>query len=140
MKIVTYINTLNTNSYKLFILKPFNINYLYPFNGEDLVMFNGWKGRSMNNLWYSLSNDDDVIIEYYPSHYIVKHNNTTYKLPIPITINDFINDMDRCNVDLYWNKDILTNLQPKDYLSDKEIIRYYEKSLLKIDKSHELNI
>lgn len=140
MKIVTYIKTINSVAYKSLLLKPFNINLLYDFNGDDLTIFDGWKGRCINDSWFSLSNDNDDIIEYYPAYYMVKLNNKSYKLPIPITINDFINDMDRCGIDLYWKESVLLGLQPQDYLSTEQIIKHYKDSLLKIDKSYELNI
>jgi hypothetical protein len=59
-------------------------------------------------------------------------------LSIPTTIDDFINDMNRFGVQLYWTEWIDNNFEPKDYLKSDEIKEYYSNLLLRMGKSHEL--
>jgi hypothetical protein len=61
-----------------------------------------------------------------------------YMLSIPETLDDFINDMNRFRVQLYWTKWIDNNFEPKDYLDKNEIKAYFADLLKKMGKSHEL--
>jgi hypothetical protein len=62
----------------------------------------------------------------------------SYELPIPIDINEFIEDMFRFNIFIYWNSLIEELFEPKDYLKRDEIKKYYVNLLSKMDKSFEL--
>lgn len=58
--------------------------------------------------------------------------------PLPTTLNDFINDMHRLGVDLYWGDWIEREYEPKDFLAQNKIEDYYVDLLNSIDKGHEL--
>ena len=62
----------------------------------------------------------------------------SHTLPLPKDINDFINDMYRFEVQLFWTEFIDENYEPKDYLKKEEIENYYKDLLKKMGKSHEL--
>lgn len=133
--------TLCTDNYKSFICQPFNFNMLYGVDKSQLinVIFQYWRGKNMHN-YYKFTNDDDVILEAYSTYYTIQGKNIDglIKLPIPPTINDFITDMVRYNVHLFWNDWIEMNLEPKDYLRVEDIPTYYTNLLKKMNKSHEL--
>jgi hypothetical protein len=78
--------------------------------------------------WHKFINDDKFILEFYPTYYVLTKdvpNATKYMMAIPKTIDDFINDMQRFGVQLYWTDWIDTNFEPKDYLHIDEIKSYY---------------
>lgn len=142
IKTATFIQTFGTKNFKKFLETPFNINMLYPIdeNNNTKVLFDYWKGKNMIN-WYKFINDDKTVIEFYPTHYVLiknDSNSTKYTLLNPKTINDFINDMDRFDVQLFWTDLIDIILEPKDYLNKEQIKTYYVNLLEKMNKSNEL--
>lgn len=139
IKVEPYINTIGTKNYKAFINQKFNIDQIYPvIDKNHTPFFDGWKGRDMID-WYKFY-DGNVILEFYSTSYILKKNNDSFKLPIPVTINDFINDMMRFNIDIYWRDWIDEKLEPKDYISPGNIKEYWRDLLNKMNKDHELLI
>ena len=115
-KIATYIQTIGSEIFKKFILQPFSINFLYNVTNEEgvNVIFNDWHGKDMGN-WFKLYNEDHVVLEFYAGYYMIKYGvRDIQKLPLPKTINDFINDMDRFKVPLYWNQWIEDKFEPPE--------------------------
>jgi hypothetical protein len=142
IKVVPFIQTTGGEKFKQFLALPFTIDILYPaFNEKSCeTLFEGWHYKNMMN-WHKFTNDDKIILEFYPKHYVIYKNvsNTVkYILSIPITINDFINDMQRFGVQLYWTDWIDKNFEPKEYLHANEIKNYYIDLLGKMGKSNEL--
>ena len=134
--------TKGSEKFKDFLALPFTIDMLYPVFGDKStdMLFDGWRGKNMIN-WYKFTNDNKIILEFYPTYYTVKKNvkdSITYMLSIPENINDFINDMNRFGVQLYWTTWIDQNFEPKEYLHVDEIEQYFIDLLLKMGKSHEL--
>jgi hypothetical protein len=136
IKVAPYIQTLRTEEFKMFLSLPFNFNTLNPQN--ELTLFDCWRSKDMVN-WHKYTNDDKIVLEVYAESYNIIVKSKTYTLPTPITINDFIGDMNRFNIQLYWTNWIDENFEPKDYLCKDEIRMYYFNLLNKLDKSHELN-
>ena len=99
IKIVPYIETVGNEGFRDFLSIPFTVDMLSPAlneNSQD-VLFDGWRGKNMLN-WYKFTNDENVILEFYPEYYIVKKpvgklKHVPYQLPLPLTINDFINEI-----------------------------------------------
>lgn len=142
IKVTPFIYTNKTEKYKKFLNEQFKIDMLYPiFNeGSCKTLFYGWHGKNMLN-WYKFTNDDKIILEFYPTYYTVQKNipnSIKYMLSIPKTINEFINDMHRFGIDLYWGEWIDFDFEPIDYLHLNSIKEYYVNLLGKMDKSHEL--
>ena len=141
IEVVSYIETTGDEKFKNFLFKPFSFNMLdmisVDINIE--VIFDEWKGKNMGN-WYKFKNDDNYILEFYSTEYtiIFPDGREKQSLKIPSTINDFINDMNRFNIALYWSKWIDINFEPKQYLKKSDIRNYYQKLLNKMEKSHEL--
>jgi hypothetical protein len=96
--------------------------------------FDGWIKTA--NLY---KNSDGCILEFYSNHYTIKvGKHIQYELSLPKTISDFINDMHRLNIQLYWTQWIDDNFEPKEYLNVNEIEEYYRNLLGRMGKSHEL--
>jgi len=142
IKVVPYNETKGSEGFKEFLTKPFTLDMLYPvFNDQSCdTVFENWRGKNMIN-WHRFSNDDKIILEFYPTYYTVRKDvkdGITYMLSIPKTINDFINDMIRFGVQLHWTEWIDQNFEPKEYLRVGEIKDYWTDLLAKMGKSHEL--
>jgi len=138
IKVVPFIETICSEEFKTFLYKPFDIKMLYS-NGDTTTLFTGWRGKNMGN-WHRFMNDDGITLEFYAGDYNVSNSKTTrnYTIPLPITLNDFINDMHKYGVQLYWGDWIDENFEPKEYLRVDEIRGYFIDLLKKMDKSHEL--
>jgi hypothetical protein len=141
-----YINTLGSEKYKNFLTVPFTVDMLYPvFEKSCDRIFEGWRGKNMGS-WYKFTNDDKITLEFFVDYYSIgKEANSfkanarvSHKMPFPRNINDFINDMDRFGVKLYWTLWIDQNFEPKEYLETEKIRDYFVDLLSKLDKSQEL--
>lgn len=142
IKVSPFIQTTGSERFKQFLSQPFTIDMLYPvFNDKSTVtLFDGWRGKDMVN-WHKFTNDDKFVLEFYPNHYIIRKdvaNAIKYMLSNPKTINDFINDMDRHGVQIYWTQWIDENFEPKECLDNDDIKAYFVDLLTKMKKSHEL--
>ena len=141
-KVATYIQTIGCEMFKKFISLPFSVNLLYTVTKEEGidVIFDGWHGKNMGS-WFKVYNEENVVLEFYAGYYFIKSvkKNLSEKLPLPRTINDFINDMDRFGVEIFWNQWMEDNFEPKDYLHVDDIPKYFTNLLIKMDKSKELN-
>lgn len=132
---------MGSKKFKEFLTKIFMMDMLYPVIGESSVttLFDGWHGKNMIN-WFKFTNEDGLVLEFYPEGtYIIKSKNgKTYQLKTPKTIDDFINDMIRFNIPIYWNNWIDDNFEPKDYMRFDEIKPYFSDLLTRMGKGHEL--
>lgn len=142
IKVVPFSQTSGSEKFKEFLAQPFTIDMLYPvYNDKSCeLLFEGWKGKDMIN-WHKFTNEDKFVLEFYVGYYIVRKdvaNSVKYMMSIPVTIDDFINDMRRIGVHLYWTDWIDQNYEPKDYLHVDEIKIYFSDLLGKMGKSLEL--
>lgn len=148
IKVVPFIETAGNEKYKEFLAKSFTIDMLYPvFNEKSCeTLFDGWRGKDMLS-WHKFTNEEKYILEFYSGYYIIKKdaqtfkandNSVSYRLPFPKSVNDFINDMQRFCIELYWTVWIDNNFEPKDYLRKDEIESYYSNLLNRMGKFNEL--
>jgi hypothetical protein len=141
INVVPFIKTNCRENYKKFLNQPFSVDVLYPVFNENSVqtLFEGWKGKDMFN-WYRFTNDNKIILEFYPDYYRIQKisGNTIYQLSFPLTLNEFVNDMYRFGIQLFWTDNILSNLEPKDILDQENIDTYYTNLLTAMGKSHEI--
>ena len=138
IKIVQYKDTLCSMKFKKFIDSDFSINLLTQTKYEINVIFVGW---SRNNLieHMAFTNENNDMLTFHTTHYeICRTGQLNHRLPLPQTINDFINDMFRFKVDLYWDDIIDEMFEPKEYLHMNNIHQYYTDLLSKMNKSYEL--
>lgn len=143
IKVLPYIETLGSEKFKEFLLAPFKLNLLVEKIEKNTiinyeVVFDGWYGKSIGD-WFKLRNDDGVVLEFYSTHYDIKIKVVSYRFSLPDTINDFINDMCRLNIDLYWSTWIDEKFEPKEYLNEEGVENYFRGLLGKMDKSHEIS-
>lgn len=138
IKVVPFIETNGCEKFKKFLLQPFKFTMLCQLEETDEPLFTQWRYKSMG-AWYKFTNDDDIVLEFYPTEYnliIPKQGKKT--LPMPRTLDEFILDMKRYNVPLFWDDIIDLMFEPKDYLHKDEISAYFVNLLAKMDKSNEL--
>ena len=136
LNVVPLIKTVGTVKFKELISREFKLEMLYDIN-LDNVLFDDFKYKNMLT-WHKFYNDD-VVLEFYTTEYNIKKNDSYVKSqPIPITLNDFINDMFKYDIKLTWSKWVDMNYEPIDILDKNEIKSYYKEMLKKIEKSFEL--
>jgi hypothetical protein len=130
-KVVPFIETIGNDKFKQFLIQSFSVEMLKE-------IFDGWRGKDMGS-WYKYTNQHGVVLELYPTQYIIVFpKGVKYTQPLPVTLNDFINDMLRFGVELYWGEYMDMNFEPKDYFHKDEIRDYFVDLLTKMGKSHEL--
>lgn len=138
IKAVPYIQTQGREKFKKFIQSPFSFDMLFPVKTKSTQkLFEEWHGKDMMK-WQKFSNDDGVVLEVYVDTYDVKIKTKSHKLTLPNTIDDFINDMTKLDVEINWTSWIDENFEPKEYLHADKIKTYFEDLLGKMGKSHEL--
>lgn len=141
--VVPYRETKGSEGFKEFLATTFTVDMLYPVYGNKSrdTLFDEWRGKDMLNGWSKFTSDNHTL-EFYPTYYTIKKNKPVdsiqYMLSLPTTIDDFINDMNRFGVQLYWTEWIDQNFEPKEYLSVDDIKNYWINLLAKMGKSQEL--
>jgi len=128
-----YLLTRGNTKYKDYVDQLFNHSLLDSYNEG---IFDEWKHKDLMG-WHRYTSDK-VTIEFYPSHYIIKNVDLEYKLPIPRTLDEFIGDMHRLNVKIYWKNTIESLFEPRDFICVDETKDYYQLLLEKMNKSYEL--
>ena len=139
IKAVPFKYTTGSEKFKEFLATPFEFKQLCSPLDDYQQIFDGWKVKDMVN-WTRYTNDDNYVLEVYPTHYIIRQgkNIAGYQMPTPKTIDMFINHMDMFGIQLYYNDIIDELFEPKEYLHKDEIKQYFIDLLGKLDKSHEL--
>jgi hypothetical protein len=144
IRAVPFIFTSGSQTFKDFLSVKFDMDMLYPLHGENSCerLFDGWRGKDMGG-YHKFTNEENIVLEFYPNHYDICKKDSRgivkYKLTfLPENINDFINDMHRYEVDVYWSKWVDENFEPKDFLHKDDIKPYYEELLGKLGKGFEL--
>lgn len=140
IKASPYIQTIGSEKFKEFLIQPFSLDQLHTFDVNQQVLFDGWHSNKLQD-YISCSNQNGVVLEFYPEVYIIQKsfNAPVCQLPLPKTIDDFVNDMARCDIPLYWSKWVDENFEPKDYLPQDGILEYFTNLLKRMHKSHELS-
>ena len=127
--------TRGNDQYKIYVDQDFSHQMLQTINDG---IFDDWKFKDLSG-WFKYSNSDGINLEFYPSHYVIKAKNNEYKLPLPVTINEFIIDMNRLNINIFYTFRIYDIFEPRDILQQSDIKEYYVILLEKMNKSYELN-
>ena len=111
--------TIGNKKFTEFLAKQFVCDMLYPVYGEHSVttIFHGWQGELMHN-WCRFKNDDGDILEFYAEgQYVIKlrkESRDGYQLRTPKTINEFIDDMNRFGIQLFWYDWVAKKFNSKD--------------------------
>lgn len=139
-KATPYIQTIGNDRYKELILQSFDYNQLGIIdNANCQILFDGWKGKNMGN-WMKYTNEDKITLEFYSETYTINKKGKIWTFPLPKTVDDFINDMFRVDVQIYWNAWIDERFEPKDFMRTDEISDYFTKLLIKMGKIEDLGL
>lgn len=96
---------------------------------EAFLLFEGWAGKTRK--WIEMKNDDGDKIEFYAKTY--KINGT--ELPYPQTVDQFITDCKRLNVNLFWHRDLIElGLNPLEILDEQTSKELVNELLTIMDK------
>jgi hypothetical protein len=133
IKAVPFIQTIGTEKFKEFLLQPFKTEQLD--SNTDKELFDGWIYTEEEIYFNKIGR---ITLNFHSTFYLVQLNDANYKLPIPKTIDDFVNDMMRVGVEIYWSDLVDEKFEPKDYLQKDEIRKYFETLLNKMGKFNEL--
>lgn len=138
--IVPYIKTLGTENFRNFLSTSFHYRMLFNVdnNSKYIKIFDKWDIVSSDKKIFKTN--DNIKIQFCDDYYFISVDIKQYTLPIPETINDFINDMFRLNIKIYWSKWVDENFEPKDYLPQYLIKEYYRELLNDMNKGYELNL
>ena len=103
-------------------------------NSKSVIvnLFDGWIKKD-----YNIFEKENIKLKFNKQNECYKINDK-YILPYPETLNDFISDLKRCNIDLYWKSEILKDLLVKDFYAENELKNYYNNLLRNLDKLNEL--
>ncbi len=113
------IGTAGNRKFTEFLAKTFVCDVLYPVYGESSVtkIFQSWQGELMFN-WCRFTNDDGNILEFYAEgQYVIRARNVSkdyYQLKTPRTINEFLEDMKKFGIQLFWSDWVEKKFKPKD--------------------------
>jgi hypothetical protein len=142
IKVTPFIMTIGDEDFKKFLSQVFTLDMLYPIFNEKSVetLFADWRGKDMLS-WHKFTNGDSVVLEFYPDYYFLKKSgkDIAYQLGVPRTLDEFINDMYRYEIELYWTMWVDENFVPMQYLHREQIGTYFADLLKKMDKSQEIN-
>ena len=133
IKAVPFIQTIGTEKFKEFLLQPFKTEQLD--SNTDKELFDGWIYTEEEIYFNKIGR---ITLNFHSTFYLAHLNDANYKLPIPKTIDDFVNDMMRVGVEIYWSDLVDEKFEPKDYLQKDEIRKYFETLLNKMGKFNEL--
>ena len=107
-QVLSDIGTTGNKKFTEFLSKTFVCDMLYPVYEENSVttIFQGWQGELMYN-WSRFSNENGDILEFYAEGvYVIKvrkERNNGYQRRTPITIEEFIDDMNKFGIQIYWS-------------------------------------
>lgn len=91
---------------------------------EKVVLFDGWTCKNMFHYQELRSKNTTITIE--AMDYEVNHYGKKYLFPVlPDTIDDFINDLKRIGVILFWKPENADIYGIDNITSNKKIIDYY---------------
>jgi hypothetical protein len=94
---------------------------------EKYRLFDGWSCKDMYHFQEIYSKTTNTIITFEHTEYEVNHQGRKYLLPLlPETIDDFITDLKRIGVTLFWKQEIADIYGINNITSNKKIIDYYE--------------
>ena len=95
-------------------------------NIENTVLFEDWVCKKRTN-WIDFKNNDNKI-EFYSKTYKING----VELPFPQTIDQFIIDCKRLNVDVFWRKDLVELNININHIVDAVVAKEYINELLVI--------
>jgi hypothetical protein len=93
---------------------------------EINVLFDGWVCKDMFHYQEIVYKNKNIIITFEPTVYEVNYLGKKFLFPVlPDTIDDFINDLKRIGIKLFWKSKIADIYGITNVTSNKKIIDYY---------------
>lgn len=109
-------------------------------NEEKLVIFEGWTCKDMFHFQEVYHRGKNIIITFETNEYEVNYFGRKFLFPtMPETVNDFINDMKRIGITLFWKQEIADIYGIEKVTSNKIIVDYY-RLIKKIGDRYEDNM
>lgn len=95
-------------------------------DAEKEILFEGWSCKDMYHFQEIYHKGSNTIITFEPSEYEVNYQGRKFLFPLlPETIDDFINDLKRIGITLFWKQKIADIYGIDKVTSNKTIIDYY---------------
>lgn len=105
------------------------------FSGEWFAYDNmTWVSIKYDNYQFDFLGDETYKIEYYDESETL----ISVLLPKPLTLNDFIGDLFRLNIKIYWSNWVIDMYNPIRLIEKSKIENFIRKELNHIDKGFEL--
>jgi hypothetical protein len=93
---------------------------------EKKVLFEGWSCKDMYHFQEIYDIKTNTIITFESNEYEVNYSGRKFLFPLlPDTIDDFINDLKRIGIKLFWKPEIADIYGIENVTSNKKIIDYY---------------
>jgi hypothetical protein len=93
---------------------------------EKNVLFEGWSCKDMYHFQEIYYKPTNTIITFESAEYEVNYSGRKFLFPVlPDTIDDFINDLKRIGIKLFWKQEIADIYGIDKVTSNKKIIDYY---------------
>jgi hypothetical protein len=93
---------------------------------EKNVLFDGWACKDMYHYQEIYNKRNNTIITFETNEYEVNHSGRKFLFPLlPDTIDDFINDLKRIGITLFWKQEIADIYGVDKVTSNEKIIDYY---------------
>ena len=96
-------------------------------NLDAYILFDGWVGKSRTD-WVEFKNDIGTKIEFYSKTYKING----IELPYPQTLDNFITDCKRLNIDLEWRRDLIDQGMNIYHLVDGKVAEEFVIEMLTI--------
>lgn len=93
---------------------------------ERTVLFQDWQCKDMHHYQEIYFKPKNIIITFESNVYEVNYSGRKFLYPtLPDTIDDFINDLKRIGIKLFWKEEIADIYGIENITSNKKIIDYY---------------
>ena len=95
-------------------------------NEEKYRLFDDWSCKDMYHFQEIYNKKTNTIITFEHTEYEVNHQGRKFLLPLlPETIDDFITDLKRIGITLFWKQEFADIYGIESITSNKKIIDYY---------------
>jgi len=93
---------------------------------EQIVLFEGWVCKDMHHYQEIYDKEKNIVITFEINEYEVNYSGRKFLFQVlPDTIDDFINDLKRIGIKLFWKQEIADIYGIDNITSNKKIIDYY---------------
>lgn len=93
---------------------------------ERTVLFEGWVCKDMHHYQEIYDKEKNIVITFEINEYEVNYSGRKFLFKVlPDTVDDFINDLKRIGIKLFWKPEIADIYGIENITSNKKIIDYY---------------